>query len=235
MGFEILNHQKLGFYARKAFFQVLMPISLALMALIDFANQNGKKTNHLYIYTSIILFIYGAMKYFLEFIFSLTADDFVFRKEVNRQKISSELLIDININDKSNDQYIVVIKKIFKIKYSNYLFFQYIVKICYFLGFECPFLIPQDAIMKLNDIIEDINEHNEDMVMYSVLSNLYTYHPTKYTVNPIINDTIIDFDFDKKMENDMVPKIIISKTDKIISEIQKELFNRINDIYAVNV
>lgn len=240
---NFVHHNKFNFYFRKALFQVFLPVLLAFLSFCDFVSQSGKENNgyaynHLYFYTSLILFFYASARYFLDFIFSICADDIVFKKEVDLTQTTPDLILAINIDDEpknynsNNDHFIIVIKKIFKIRFSGSIFFHYIVKICDFLGIDCPILIPSDVISKLTNYEEFPTLENEDVLLQKTLTNLYSYNPTKYNVIPVTDD---DYDMETLLRENIVPKYIISKMDKTINDIQKELFNRPNNIATVNI
>ena len=234
---SFVHHSKFGFYFRKAFFQAFLPILLAFMSFCDFVNQIGKENNgysynHLYFYTSFILFCYALAKYLLDYIFSVCADDIIFKKEINLAQTTPDLLLSLNLGDQSNDNFLIVIKKIFKIRFSNSIFFQYIIKSCDFLGIDCPILIPLEVVLRLTNQ-HGYNLDNEDILLQTTLSNLYSYHPKKYDVVPRMDDD--NMDQESLLIENLVPKFIVSTLDKTISDIQKELFNRPNNIPAVNV
>lgn len=245
---NFIHHDKFGFYLRKAIFQVFLPIFLTFLSLCDFVNQSGKVNNgyaynHLYFYTSLILFFYASAKYCLDFIFSTCADDIVFKKEINLEQTTPDLILAINITDTEsinhtnlgqNDHFLIVIKKIFKIRFSNSFFFQNIIKICGFLGIDCPTLIPNDVISRLtnNENIPSID--NEEAILQTTLHNLYSYRPQKYRIEPELGD-IDNLDPESLLKENLIPRHVVSRLDKTINDIQKELFNRPSTMAAVNV
>ena len=237
------HRYKFWFYFRKGLFQILFPILLAFMTFCDFVKQSGQSHNsyayyYLYFYTSLILFLYSGMNRILEFIFSLCADDIIFKKEINLSHTTPQLLISSNLarehDGPSCEHYIIIVKKIFKLRYSKSLFFAYVTTICWFLGIDCPILIPNDIAKKLGNIKNNLTIDNEDSFMRTTLTNLYSYHPRFYEVTPIIDE-----DYDENLldslEDGLVPKRVITKMDKTICDMQKELFNKENDIDFPNV
>lgn len=233
------HRYKFWFYLRKGIFQVLLPIFLAFMSFCDFIDQNGKQNNgyaydHLYFYTSLILFLYGGMKYILDFIFSTCSDDIIFKKEINLNTTTPNLILTINFPEMTNDHFIIVIKKIFKLRYSDSLFFKSINKLCWFLGIDSPILIPHEIVIKLGNIKNNLTIENEDSFLHTILKNLYEYRPEKFSLIKIQDGNNQET---KGLLNgeDLMPKILITRTDKMISEIQKELYNKQIDLAIPNV
>lgn len=232
---NFIHHYKFWFYFRKCMFQVFLPVLLAFMSFCDFINQSGKEYsysyNHLYFYTSLILFLYGAMRYVLDFIFSICSVDVIFKKEIGLNETTNFSISDIS--EISNEHFIVVIKKIFKLRYSKLSFFKNINKLCWFLGINGPILIPYEIITKLGNVKNILTEENEDLFLHTTLTNLYTYHPQKFNLVRMPEEQIPQTD-DIIHEN-LIPKILITQTDKMIGEMQKELFNKEADIGSPNV
>lgn len=228
---------KFWFYFRKALFQVFFPIALAFMSLCDFAKHRNRDDedhvyNNLYFYTLLTLFLYTGMKQFLEFIFTVCADDVVFKKEINLEQ-TTQLLLSINVSNSATDgHFFITIKKIFKLRYSKSPLFFYITKICWFLGIECPILIPDNIISKLGNVKDDITLENEQEFLHTTLMNLYAYHPKLYEITPV--EDMSDEDLILQ-EDGMVPKRVITRIDKSICDMQNELFGKENEINAPNV
>lgn len=226
------------FYFRKGLFQVFFPILLGLVSLSSFINQtedHGQAYNYLFPYTSFILFIYKALVYVLKYIFEICAEDIILKKEINIQTTIQNLVLFTNLSGFSNEHSINIIKKIFKLRYSKYPFFSYVVKSSWFLGLDCPILIPYEIVSKLTTIKEEpITPENEDDFLNSTLSNLYAFHPRKYNITPVINDRLDD-DLNDQSETNLVPRILISKLDASIGELQKEIFGKSTEDYPVNV
>jgi hypothetical protein len=232
------HRYKFWFYFRKGLFQVFLPILLTFMSFCDFINQNSKKNNdhtynHLYLYTALILFLYGGMKYILDFIFSMCSDDVILKKEINLNGTTPNLMLSLKFTNSLNDHFIIVTKKIFKLRYSKSLFFKNINKLCWFLGIDSPLLIPYEIISKLGNVNNNLTPENEEIFLHTTLINLYTYHPEKYSFIKIQNDN--NTERENLLEEDLMPKILITKIDKNISEIQKELFNKEIDTRLPNV
>ncbi|AYV85294.1 MAG: hypothetical protein Satyrvirus9_20 [Satyrvirus sp.] len=224
-----MRKYKFWFYFRKAIFQGFLPALLALMTFWDFIKQTSENNNshmytHLYLYTSSILFLYSQLRIILEFIFSICSDDIIFKKEVNLVQTTPELLLSFHMSESSNEHFIIIIKKIFKLRYSNSSFFKYVDKICWFLGVDSPILIPYDVISKLGNVKNDLTQENEESFLHTTLSNLCTYHPTKYN----------SIGCDKSETDELLPKVVITKLDKSINDLQQELFNK-QEIGNINV
>lgn len=223
---------KFWFYCRKAIFQGFLPIFLALLTLIDLINSNGKRSyNHLYFYTSIILFLYSQFKVICKFIFSVYADVIVFKKEINLQQTSQNLLLESGISNTSN--HIIIVKKIFKLRYTNSSFFKRLDQICWFVGIDCPILIPYEIIQKFMSNKQEITSYNENEILDMTLNNLQSYHPSMYKILPNLN-----FSMDYLTNHDTkYPLLDVSPIgmDKTIYDIQKRLFDIDNNNNDNNV
>ena len=243
MTIEIPNfshRHKFWFYVRKAIFQGILPISLAILTFFDFVKQmasvNGHYAayTHIYFYTSLILFLYAQLKVILEFIFSTCADDIVFKKEVNLTQTTQNLLLSIQIANSSDEHFMIVIRRIFKLRYCNTKFFKYIDRICWLLGLDSPILIPYDIVSKLGNVKEDVNLDNECAYLHTTLTNLYTYHPTKY--NAVDTEMTNISRAGKATESDnLLPRVVVTEMDKTINDLKKELFNKEEKLGTPNV
>lgn len=233
------HDQKFWFYLRKGLFQVCFPILLGFMSFCDFVNQTDGKNNkkpayeHLYFYTSLTLFVYASAKYILEFIFSMCSEEVIFKKEMNIDHSTSDLFMTGNIFDTSNNHFMVTTKKIFKARYSKLSYFVIIDKICWALGIDSPILIPQEIIDKLSNTRSDVTAENEEMILHTTLLNLSKYHPKKYNMVPVKEEDEVEIQNTESVDNDgnstvitLLPRVIITKLDKSINEMQRDLFNR---------
>lgn len=239
---QLGNNRIFWFYVRKFIFQVFLPIVLGFMSFCDFVNQSGNKNSyayeHLYFYTSFFLFSYTAMKYFFDFIFNTCSDDILLMKEI---KTGENKLLTTLENKIGNDSenFIVITKKIYKLRYSNFSFFLKIKKLCWFLGIDSPILIPYDIVKKLTNMEQKLSLDNENVYLYNTISNLYMYHPRKNMINVDDNDNNNDNgnanDIEKQLKENLIPKIIITKMDKSISDLQQELFNKESILDDANV
>ncbi|AVL94747.1 hypothetical protein ma361 [Moumouvirus australiensis] len=222
-----IKRKKFWFYVRKAIFQVFLQLLLALMSIWDFAKQSGKENNYaynnLYFYTSLILFFYTAMKYILEYIFSICSTDILLKNKPNLDKTTQNLFTSFNMSSEHNVYYLITIKKVFKLRYSKYTIFTYINKLCYFLGIDSPILIPLEIANKLGNIGNDLSPINEDAYLNVTLTNLYTYHPTK--INNLDEDISQQEIISSDIEN-LIPKTIITSIDKSIEILKEEIFDK---------
>lgn len=216
------------FYFRKSIFQGILPIFLSVVAFIDFIHQTSLKTHsydHIYFYLSFILFTYAQIKVALDFIFNVCSDEILLRKEIDLHKTS--LLLPFQHND-TNTHFIIVTKKVFKLRYSSSLFFKYIDKLCWFLGIDSPVLIPFEIVSKLGNVKETPTSENEEEILHVTLINLYDYNPPQYMyIRDITNTTnISNTKTDDMTEtNHLLPSGIISSLDKSINDLKKEFFN----------
>ena len=219
---EFIHKNINWFNFRKALFQVIMPILLTFLTFYNFVSNTTTSTKYvyeyLYFYTWLILFLYGAMNCILAYIFNIYSDQVLFKKEIKIDKNASELMLFENINSSFDNHFIIVTKRIFKLRCSKSIFFTYITKICWIFGLDCPILIPLKIISKLGNSRQTLTEENEDIILHTTLTNLYKYHPTKYNVIPIM-------DFYDEPNHNYSPKTIITKLDKSICDIQESLYN----------
>lgn len=220
---EFTHKYKFWFYFRKGIFQVILPLFLAFLSLIDFMNQaNNKSHSHLYFYTSFILLLYTGFKYVIQYAFDLCAETVIFKKEIIFDDTTSKSMIPSN----SNFHYdIPVIRKIFKLQYSKNKYFNYLSQICWFLGLDCPILIPHYLV---NRIIgsTSISEENEETILYTTLNYLQTYQPQIYEVTPLTTNYKL-----VNITNELIiPNHVITKSDKNICDIQYELFGKKNNL-----
>lgn len=233
--------RKYWFYLRKGVFQVFFPILLGFMSFCDYFNHseniNQKTYNHLYFYTSLILLFYASARYILEFIFSMCSEEVIFKKEMNINHTVSDIFLSTNLSDVCDNHVMIITKKIFKIRYSQMPFFIYVDKICWFLGIDSPILISEEIINKLSNVRTQITDDNEEIILHSTLTNLSKYHPKQYNIVPVndASDTILDIEDNISENNFLLPRIIITKLDKSINEMQMDLFNRKSEAYEPNV
>lgn len=231
------NGYKYWFYFRKGLFQIFFPILLMFMSFCDFISQRTNNSdeyayNHLYFYTSLILFLHTSAKHILEYIFSICSNDVIFKKEINLNKTTDNLILSFE-TESINEHNIIIIKKIFKIRYSKDLFFIYVNKICWVLGIDSPVLIPYDIIAKLTNINNNLTAENEDEFLHTTLTNLYSYHPIKYSMVSPVNEQHSPIIED--ITQNLLPKVIITQLDKSINDMQKELFDKKIDFDEPNV
>lgn len=231
----IPRDKKFWFYFRKGLFQGFFPVILAILSFYGFSNKDTDSIyGHLYFYTSLILLIYISVKHLLSFIFTVCAEKIIFKKEINPTHSMPDTLYTLEINENLDKKHCMVIsKKIFKIRYSDKPFFIYVEKICWYLGIDCPMLISKEIIDKLSNYREDITINNEETILHSTLLNLSTYSPHTFNIVPDKNS-----DEEISIEDDLdipYPKIIVTKIDRSINDLQRDLFNRINEVYDPTV
>lgn len=213
------SHERyLWFYCRKALFQVIMPILLALMSICDFVKKSNSKHDsvfgHLYFYTSSVLFLYVSMSYILKYIFSIFSEKIILRKEINLMNTVNDLILDNTSND-ADELSFIISKRIFKARYSQSPVFQSISKLCWLLGIDSPILIPHEILLKLSNS-KTITRENEQAILRTTLVNLCTYHPTKYNPIPSSDGETIN----------VSSECIVTPLDRTISDIQLDLFNK---------
>lgn len=228
---KFLRHNKFWFYLRKAIFQGLLPVILAFITFIDVAkngstnNPNNKSYSHLYFYTAFILFLYSTIKIVLEFIFAISSDNVIFRKEMNLTNTMS-----LNLANSISDSHtIIVIRKIFKLRYSDNKLFILIDKLCLFMGMDSPVLIPLEIVQKFINTNESIDISNlsdnqtETELLHRTLDQLSSYQVTSYKN---LDHTLIPKQYPTFIESLRTPLIKVSVgLDQSIDVIQKDLFS----------
>ena len=111
MDLSIVHQRKFWFYVRKAIFQGIIPIIFGFLTFYDLVKQTtnpvrGQMYNHMYFYTSLILFIYAQAKIILEFVFAICADDIVFKKEISLTQTMPAVLL----SEELQNDFIIIIK-----------------------------------------------------------------------------------------------------------------------------
>jgi hypothetical protein len=227
---SFVHRYKFWFYFRKAIFQGVIPIILAFITFIDFSsssNSPGATASKLYFYTSLILFLYAQIRVILDFIFSICSDDVVFKKEINLANTVPDLIMTTNLSNESDGNLIIIVKKIFKLRYSDSNFFKYMYQLCWFMGIDSPVLIPADIVYGLTNKsannIQQMNQQNEYSFLNTVLNNLYVYRPPQYEIVPT-NDLPEENNSQKDQAyTSFLPKY--TDNEQTIYHLKYELFN----------
>lgn len=192
---QLIHQYKFWFYVRKAIFQGFIPLLIGIITFYDLANniESGLGTNlyaQLYVYTSLILFLYGTTGTVLNFIFDLCSDDIIFRKDIDLEQTVPNIMLSMHLDSQTSDSFIIIVKKIFKLRFSNSWFFISITKLCWWLGMDCPTLIPYELVKDFMHGDIKLSMKNERHIMHSALDLLYKFHPVKneseIPQNPII-------------------------------------------------
>lgn len=226
---KIVSQYKFWFYFRKLFFQGILPITLAFITLIDIAqNTNGtKRYRHIYIYTSIILFIYTSIKVILDWFFSVMADDVILKKDLTNTITNTIPHYTINLSTLlttetlyvNNVPSIIVMRRIFKLRYSHRLSFAIINRFCWWMGIDSPLFISSAVIRRVSNYHLPINHRNEQEILHLTLHQLYHYRPYYYQ---IIQNQESPNDYLGNNASPLLPQL--TNTDKSIMMIQRDLF-----------
>lgn len=178
---SFVHQYKFWFYLRKAVFQGIIPVLMVVLTVIDMLLKTSSSNSGFAIFMTILLAMYGNFRIFLEFIFSISSDEVVFKKDIDLTKTTKDLLLSVNLTNNSNNNYLIIIKKIFKLRYSGNKLFKYIDQTCWYLGIDCPILIPIDVVNLITNKNVDVtvlNEYNEATQLEETLQDLYKYkHP----------------------------------------------------------
>ncbi|CAH6420359.1 Hypothetical protein MVR_LOCUS110 [uncultured virus] len=146
----------------------------------------------------------------------------MFRKKIDLQQTTGEL----EFADGSTDSHqIIVIRKIYKLRYSGIIFFVWVTKVCWYMGIDSPILIPFSVVSELNPQA-DLACMDDESYLHSTLTNIRAYRPTLFEISPVIDlETSSSINvFDPAYE----PKRAIPKIGKAICDIRSELFNEPN-------
>lgn len=208
---------------------MVLPVMLFIISFCGYANNqrtnNEEKSifHSIYFYTSLMLVFYACVKTILEYIFNVCADEVMFHKRVDLDQTVPSLEMFIDNVSESHHQMIVV-RKIYKLRYSSFRAFEWIVKTCWFLGIDSPILIPQKVLDELSNDSNPINL-SEDAYLHLTLNNISQYRPQVYEVSPMT-----DLESNSMDVFSTAPEIkkVITHVDKSICDIQLELFNKSN-------
>lgn len=173
------------FFVRKGIFQIILPSILALTSFFDYLanNDDGTAYSNLYFYTTLILITHAGIKNGLEYIFDICSDITVFRKPVDLVRTVPNIILMSDLEGGGNG--IIVIKKIFKLRYSAWPSFVIITQICWFLGLDCPILVPFDLIKDMN-VIED-----EELSLQTTLDRIYNFQPSTHVIDGDVSRPVI--------------------------------------------
>lgn len=193
------------FFVRKGLFQLLLPGLLAAISFFGYLvhDEEGYAYTDLYFYTMIVLFCYQGMKYLLEYIFAICSDDIVFKKPIDLERTIPNIILATDLSGHS-DQHVIVIKKLFKLRYSASSLFIKMTQLCWFLGLDCPILIPWELIRDL-----DIDPSNDQMSLMTTLDRIYNFQPSIYNL----------------VSDENVSKPVIRKSDQSICDVKRGLFD----------
>lgn len=165
------------FFIRKGIFQIVLPSILALASFFDYLanNDDGTAYSNLYFYTTLVLITHASIKSGLEYIFDICSDITVFRKPVDLERTVPNIILVSDLEGGGNG--IIVIKKIFKLRYSSWPSFVIITQVCWFLGLDCPILVPFELVKDMN-VIED-----EELSLQTTLDRIYNFQPSTHVID----------------------------------------------------
>lgn len=227
------SHHKFWFIIRKCIFQGVLPSILALVTFYDFVanTDNTKPSSHTYFYTSMIIFAYTNIKIFLELIFDTCSETVIFKKELKLNIGSLHLdSTDLTIKDKT----IIIIKRIYKLRYCTSSIFNRVDNVCWALGIDSPILIPHNVINKIYDgQIPNVTKQNEQSMIYSMLDTLYKYEPQTDSITEPDLESNHDTDTQTFTESDRTYNLLYgmnimntkSDLDKSINKLQTRIFD----------
>jgi len=229
---QLMTQYKFWFYVRKAIFQGFFPIIVGSATFYDLAKNTSDDNQvfykHLYVYTGLILFSYGSTKTIFEFIFSVCADDIIFKKEINLENTTADLMLSLRLDDSnSTSNMIIIVKKFFKLRFTNSTFFIGISKICWWLGIDCPILIPYEIIKQLTNHYDVITPDNENLLLTTTLREMFQYHPTKEnSIYSVAKATSSDLGYkaDERLLGNTQSLLPKNKMDRSIQHIKKQLY-----------
>jgi len=150
---------KTWFYIRKSIFQGLLPIILKLTTLFDLWRQSegsGPFYQQIYFYTTIFLGLYYCLSVTMDLIFSICAEELIFQKAIDLTQTTAEVAFSFDRQNYQNN--LIIIKRVFKLRYSKYRVFHLITQVCWVLGVNCPMLIPletSEAWLEPDEVLYD--------------------------------------------------------------------------------
>lgn len=166
---SLSSEYKFWFYLRKAIFQGLFPLMLTWITFYDLlVDDSGNQVyyKHLYFYTSGILFVYTHCRIILDYIFSITSDDVVFYKSIDLNQTTDIQILSPNINNTHINQ-MVLVKRIFKLRFSQHRSFKWMSSLSWAVGLDCPILLELDFLESIYD--GPINAQTENAVLQSAI------------------------------------------------------------------
>lgn len=191
------HRNRTWFFVRKALFQLILPAILALISFFDYLNSSTEPTYaSLYFYTTLTLLAYTGTKATLKYIFDVCADITVFQKPVDLNNTVPNIVM---LSD-SNTNGVMVIRKIFKLRYSAWPSFVKITQACWLLGLDCPILVPFE-------LIKDLDVSNEELSLQATLERIYNFHPVIHN-----------------LDGDATKQVVL-KSDQTICDVKRGLFN----------
>lgn len=220
MGNVLINHPQFWFYFRKAYFQGVMPLTLGFITFYDMLSVKTGETVYyrVYFYTSLILLLYAQLRTILDFIFRLCSEDIVIKKELNLLGATQELLYSMEMSqltDKLNENYCIVLRKVYKLRYAQSKLIRYVDKLSWILGLDSPLLIPFEMVAKLGNVKQNPTIENEEIILRTTLNNLYRYRPEQY----------VYYGRNVTEHTHIVPTYTLSELDSSILDIQREIFD----------
>lgn len=197
---KIMTSYKFWFYVRKAVFQGVIPILTTIITFYDLAhitNNVGKVFNNIYIYSTSILFFYGLINTVNTFISNTCGTDVVFKRDFNEdadQQIENAMF---SASETIGERPIVVIKRIFKLKYSGSYFFIFVSKFCWMIGMDCPILIPKYIVDRAGVAARTANMSEKYMAQSCVdrMFNMNSVQGSNYRLMVDENDLKLTRDF----------------------------------------
>lgn len=192
------------FFVRKGLFQLMLPGLLVAISWYDWLmSETGEPVySSLYCYIAAILFGYAGIIKVLKYLFTICADNIVFKKPIDLEKTVPNIVLANDLETGNAYQGVIVIKKLFKLRYSSSIFFVKITQACWFLGLDCPILIPWELIKDL-----DIDYSDDNLSLHTTIDRIYNFQPSVYN-----------------LVGDDVNKQVILKSQQSICDVKRGLF-----------
>lgn len=140
---------KTWFNIRNALFQIIFPIILTIITIFDLTKEK-EIYKHIAFYTTPIILLHTHMRSIVDMITRNFAEKIVLKKDINLEGtvVDLELKSGNSINENIIDN-VVIIKDVYKLRYSNSNFFYLMNQIFWFMGIDAPILIPQKIISEM--------------------------------------------------------------------------------------
>lgn len=88
------------------------------------------------------------------------------------------------VTDLESGQGVMVMRKIFKLRYSAWPSFVRITQVCWLLGLDCPILVPFE-------LIRDLNTDTEELSLQTTLDRIYNFQPTIHNLDGDITKQVV--------------------------------------------
>lgn len=164
-----MDDDRFWFYIRKAIFQGVIPICLKMITVFDFYRNSDEEAYYrqLYFYTAVLIAIHSCCGLALDPIFSIGSEQIVFRKPVDLTQTTDPLMMSVQMNAPSQNE-VIVVRRVFKPRYSKSKILKWITQFCWILGLDCPVLLSLEEINEFQPP-QDLYQQEQSQMQDSIL------------------------------------------------------------------